>query len=362
MKILELRQQKAEKVEEVRKLNNENKIEDAEKLLEEVRSLNKQIKIAEELEENEKRDLEQQKLEVREKEIKKEKVNEMRSIVKHVMGKEMTAEERATVISSDNAAVLPKQFINQLQEIKKGYGSLKELCAVIPVTKNEGTIPVVDYDQNELADIVEGADIVDGTLVTTDLTFKCSKVGLIQTLSSELVDDAEIEIESVAKTNFTEITVAKENKKIMAIVSAIATDVPATDYTVLEDVMAKALPTVKASLITLTNVEGYALLKNMKDKQGRNMNLITEVNGVEYYNGKPIYTFDSSLVTLASGMTKVFYSLSMKEAVKFIDRMGMTIARSTEAGFNDDTIKLRILERLDVIKGSARSAKKIELA
>ena len=362
MKIEELRQLKANKAVEIRKLNDENKVEEAEKILEEIRTINKQIKIAEELEEDERRSFNQQK-EKREKTEKNvEETNEMRSIVKQVMGKEMSEEERAVVTTSDNAAVLPKQFVNQLQEIKKGYGSLKDLCNVITVTKNEGTIPVVDYDQNELADIAEGADIVDGELVTTDLPYKCAKVGLIQTLSSELVEDAEIEIENVAKTNFTEITVAKENKKIMTIVNTNATAVTATDYTTLEDVMAKALPTVKASLVTLCNVEGYALLKNMKDKQSRNMNLITEVNGVEYFNGKPIYTFDSSLVTLTSGMTKVFYSLSMKEAVKFIERKGVTIARSTEAGFKDDTIKLRVLERIDVIKGSVRSAKKIELA
>lgn len=364
MKIEELRQQKAEKVAEVRRLNAESKIEEAEKMLEEVRGLDKQIKIAEELESDEMRELQQQKLKKEERgDVKKmEKVNEMRSIVKNIMGAEMTNEERAIIKSSDNSAVLPDQFINQLQEIKKGYGSLKQLCDVIQVTKNEGSIPVVDYDQNELADIAEGADIVDGTLVTTDLPFKCSKVGLIQTLTSELVEDAEIEIENVAKTNFTEISVAKENKKIMKVVDDNATPVVATDYTALEDVMAKALPTVKAGLVTLANVEGYAHLKNMKDKQGRNLGLIADNGGVEYYNGKPIYTFDSSLVTPGEGMTKVFYSLNMKEAIKFFERKGITVARSTEAGFNNDTIKLRILERLDVAKGSVRSVKKIELA
>lgn len=381
MKIEELRQLKADKVAEVRKLNDENKIEDAEKALEEVRGLDKQIKIAEELEADEVRSLQEQKAKKEERGAKMEnttnkveKVNEMRAITKYVMGAgrtqedieerglKMSTEERAVIKSSDNSAVLPDQFINQLQEIKKGFGSLKELCDVIPVTKNSGKMPVVDYDQNELADVAEGADIVDGTLVTTDIEFNCSKVGLIQTLSSELVDDAEVEIESIARNNFTEISVAKENKKIMAVVDTNATSVIATDYTALEDVMAKALPTVKAGLITLANVEAYAHLKNMKDKQGRNMNLITEVNGVEYYNGKPIYTFDSSLVTPSEGMTKIFYSLSMKEAVKFFDRKGVTVARSTEAGFNDDTVKLRILERLAVVKGSIRSVKKIELA
>ena len=362
MKLEELRQLLSEKKVEARGLL-ETDLSKAEEIMTEVRELQKQIKLLEEIEEDERRSLENQRQNDKDKGDKDMAVNEMRAITKSLMGKELTQEERATIKTSDNAAVLPKQFVNELQEIKKGYGSLKELCNVISVTKNEGTIPVVDYDQNELADIAEGQDIVDGTLVTTELTFKCSKVGLIQSLSSELVDDAEVEIESIAKTNFTEISVAKENKKIMTIVNTNATAVeePA-DYTALEDVMAKALPTVKAGLITLCNVEGYAHLKNMKDKQGRNMNLITTVGDVEYFNGKPIVTFDSSLVEVTPGKTKLFYSLNMKEAVKYIERKGVTIAKSTEAGFKDDTIKLRILERFDVIKGSTRSIKKIELA
>ncbi|MGG7142479.1 phage major capsid protein [Clostridium nigeriense] len=361
MKVKELRRLIVDKKVEARQLLKEDKLKEAEDITAEIRNLERKVKIAEEIEEDEKRDLEEQR-DLANKNPKV-KVNEMRAIVKSVMGHELSNEERAAVVSSDNAAVLPKEFINQLQEIKKGYGSLKELCDVIPVTKNEGTIPVVDYDQNELADIAEGADIVDGTLVTTELPYKCKKVGLIQTLASELVDDAEVEIEGIAKTNFTEIAVAKENKKIMTIINDNATIVEATDYTALEDVMAKALPAVKAGLITLCNVEGYAYLKNMKDKQGRNMNLITVgLDGKEYFNGKPIVTFDSSLVTPSAEKTKVYFSLKIKEAVKYLERNGVTIARSTEAGFNTDTIKLRILERFDAIKGSIRSIKKIELA
>lgn len=361
-------------IEELRQLLEQKKVEarglleidlaKAEKTMEEVRELQKKIALYEEIEEQEKRDLENQRNQKNKgKGNDNMAVNEMRAITKSVMGHKLTEEERAAVVSSGNAAVLPKQFVNQLQEIKKGFGSLKDYCDVITVTKNEGTIPVVDYDQNELSDITEGGDIVDGTLVTTELTFKCKKVGLIQTLSSELVEDAEVEIEEITKTNFTEIAVVKENKKIIDIVNTNATAIEeATDYTALENVMAEALPAVKAGLITLCNVEGYAHLKNMKDKQGRNMNLITTIGDTEYFNGKPIVTFDSSLVTPTLDKKKVFYSLNMKEAVKFIQRKDITIARSNEAGFNDDTIKLRILERFDVTKGSTRSIKKIELA
>lgn len=360
MKIKELRQLLAEKKQEARGLLNTD-LAKAEEVTKEVREIQRKIELAEELEEQEQRDLEKQKdTERRGKEDMP--VNEMRAITKSIMGKELSKEERAAVKTSDNAAVLPKQFINELEEIKKGYGSLKEYCDVKKVTKNEGSIPVVDYDQNKLSDITEGSNIVDGTLVTTELPYKCAKVGLIQTLSSELVEDAEVEIEDIAKTNFTEIAVAKENKKILDLINTNAEAVEATDYTALEDVMAKAVPAVKKGLITLCNVEGYAHLKNMKDKQGRNLNLITTIGDKEYFNGKEIVTFDNELLESSEENKKIFFSLNMKEAVKFIVRKGVTVARSAEAGFNDDTIKLRVLERFDVIKGSKRSIKKIELA
>lgn len=157
------------------------------------------MKLAEERETDEREALKNQKNDEERGKNNIEKVNEFRAIVKHVMGKDTTPEERANITTVDNSAVIPKQFVNQVIEIQKGYGSLKQLCDVIPVTKNEGTIPVIDLDQNEMAEVAEGADIVDGTFVSTDVPFKCAKVGLIQSLTSETVEDAEVEMENLVK-------------------------------------------------------------------------------------------------------------------------------------------------------------------
>ncbi len=345
---------------EIRSYLDASDAEKAEKAVTEKRELEKLIAAAEELEAAEKRALEDQK---KKKADGKEepKVNEFRSIVKTVMGAEVTAEERAAVTTSDNAAVLPKQFVNNVIELQKGYGSLKDMCDIVPVFKNSGTIPVVDLDQNELLDVLEGDDIVDGTLVTTDVPFTVSKVGLIQTLTSELIDDAEVEIESLVNKNFANISTAKENNKILAIVKANATAITgATTYADVELAIDKSLPSVKAGLSTLTNVTGYAYLKNLKDKNDRPLNLITEINGVEYFHGKPIRYVEDALLPAGTDKTQVFYIGNMKEVIKFCVRKGITIARSTEAGFTSDTVKIRILERVGAVKGSVRSLKKIE--
>ncbi len=345
---------------EIRSFLDASEADKAEKAVAEKRDLEKLIKVAEELEESEKRDLENQK-KASGKTVAV--VSEFRSIVKTVMGAEVTQEERAAVTTSDNAAVLPNQFVNNIIEIQKGFGSLKDLCDIIPVFKNEGTIPVVDLDQNDMLDVLEGADIVDGTLVTTDVPFTVSKVGLIQTLTSELIDDAEVEIESLVNKNFANIATAKENAKILTVVKANAVAYPGTagDYDDIETAIDTSLPSVKAGLVTLTNVTTYAYLKNKKDGQKRPLNLITEVNGVEYFHGKPIRVVEDTLLPVVTAeKTHIAYIANTKEAVKFPLRKGITVARSTEAGFSSDTVKIRILERFGVVKGSVRSLKRIE--
>jgi HK97 family phage major capsid protein len=329
----------------------------AEAKMVEVREFEKSLKLLEELGEKEERDLKDQKIEG-----KKEPVNEMRAIVKKLMGKDMTVEERAAINTTDNAAVIPKQFVNKLIELTKGYGSLKDLCDVIPVVKNEGTIPVVDLSgQNALLTVKEGDAIVEGKLVTSDVPFKCAKVGLLQRLTSETVDDAEVEIENLIRKNFVEISVANENYKILKIIQDNAAVVAKpTDYNDICTEIDSALPSVKAGLATIANVTGYVYLKGLKDTTGRKLDLVTVVNGEEYFYNKPLHVVEDTSLTQAVAGNKVFYVANTKEAVKYMDRNQFTVAKSAEAGFNTDTVVLRILKRFDVTKGSVRSIKKIE--
>lgn len=367
MGLEELRALLKAKKEEIRGFIKEQKAAEAEKAMEEKRNLEKMIKAAEELEEDEKRDLENQK---KKKKTNTEEVNEMRSITKMIMGEELTEEERAVVVvesekraattSAGNAAVIPKQFVNELMQIEKGYGSLEEYVHVIPVTKNEGTMPVSIVDETDLPEVLEGDDITDGTLTTSDIPFKCSKVGEIYPLTSEVVDDAEVEIEGLARNNFTAKTVRTKNARIMKIIKDNAVAVAgATSYEDINTVIDTAVPAVKAGLVTFTNPTGYSLLKNMKDAQKRPLNLVTEINGKYYFNNKELVVVDETLLPTEATKTFTGYVCSPKEVVKMFKRKEMTIARSTEAGFNNDTVKIRILGRFAVCKGYVRSCNKI---
>ncbi|MBP1889803.1 HK97 family phage major capsid protein [Clostridium moniliforme] len=366
MRIDELKEQIKTLTGEVRSLTCNKDLEGAKAKMEELRQVKETLKIEEELAEEEMRDLKRQK-EKRKDDVKMEnrksvKEMELRAIAGVALNKvgELSEEERSTITSVGNTAIIPKQFVNDLIEIKKGFGSLKEYCDVIPVTRNEGTIPVVDYDQNELAEIAEGQDIVEGNLVTTDVPFKCTKVGLFQKVSSETVDDSAVEVDNLIRNNFSEITTTKENKKILTLINTNAKAIEATDYSAIENAIDSTVPSAKGGVVTLCNTAGYCLLNNMKDKQGRPLNLITVgANGVEYFHNKPIIPFDDGLVASTKGKTALFFTLNFKEAVKFIDRKQITVATGKE--IKDDTNMWSILERIDVVSGSKRTINKIEL-
>ena len=350
-----------EKRAEARKLNEENKIDEAEKVMQEVRQLKQKIEIAEEEAADEKRELEKQKREAENRERHKGKVNEVRAFTKAVMHEELTEEERDLVKTTDNAAVLPGQFINNIEVYRNEFDPLKEDCDVIPVTTKSGSKPTYDAEQNgKLKDIAEGDAIEDGTFVTNAINFEVKKVGIKVPLSAELIDDAEIEIEAAVKSTFTESSVMTENYNIIKVLNDNATAVEATDYTTIEDQMALAKPAVKKGLVTYVNEAAYADLYNKKDKNGNKMNLITVgANGKEYFNNRPIREFDSSFITPSEGKKCVIFIANPKEAVKFFDRTNGTTA---DKWYDHDKQinKLSVTERVDIKVGNKRSIKKIE--
>ncbi|MDA3732112.1 phage major capsid protein [Niameybacter massiliensis] len=363
MKAFELRQEIETKVTELQaKLEARDK-DSAKALDEEVRGLEELLAIQEKQEEREMKELENQKQQNQKEErgnVEMSTVNEMRALTKKIMGVEMTDEERAVITTADNAPLFPKQFIEEVEKIKKGFGSLKEYCHVIPVTKMEGTKPVVDMNQNALSQIVEGTNIVEGTLASTDIAFKCAKVGLMDVLSAESVDDASVEIEGLVKENFAEIATVNENVKIVSIVKANATDVTdVTDYKGIQDTMDKMVPAVRNGLVLLTNEDGFAYLKNLQDAQKRPLNLVTEMGGKYFFNGKELVVVDKEILAPTAEGKNVFITANMREAVKFFDRKAITIEKWREP--KNDTENISILERFDVKKGgTTRSLKKIE--
>ena len=358
MKTFELKQEIGTKSAQLQEELEARDLEGSKALDKEIRELEELLHMQEEQEAREMKEIQSQKtLKTEGNEVKM--VNEMRALTKQLMGETLTDEERAVITTADNAPLIPKQFIADVEKIKKGFGGLKEYTHVIPVHRMEGTKPVVDMNQNTLSVIAEGANVVEGALTSSDITFKCVKVGLMDVLSAESVDDAAVEIEALVKENFAEIATVNENVKIVAILKANATaDATVTDYKGLAETMDKMVPSVKNGLVVVTNELGFAHLKNLQDAQKRPLNLVTEMGGKFYFNGKELVVVDSEILSGTSGKN-IFITANMKEAVKFFDRKAVTIEKWRDT--KNDTTCISSLERFDVKKGSStRSLKKIE--
>lgn len=344
---------------EARQLNTDGKIDEAEAKITEMREVEKKINNFIDLEKTEKRNF--YGTEPTDPEESNKKVDELRSFTKKVLHLDMTEEERAVVKTTDNAAVLPGQFINQLEAYRSGFSPLKNDCDVIPVTTKSGSKPTYDAEQNgKLKDIAEGDIIEDGSFVTNNITFEVKKVGIKVQLSSELVEDAEIEIESAVKDTFAESAVMTENYNIIKVLNDNATSVAGDDYTVVENEIALQKPAIRNGIVTYVNEAAYADIKNKKDKNGNKLNLITTgANGAEYFYNKPIRVFDSSFVTPSPDKKCVIFVANPKEAIKFFDRTNGTTADKWY-DHDNQVNKLSIVERVDIKVGNTRSIKKIE--
>ena len=363
MDINELRQNLEAKKEEARNLNNEGKVDEAEQALEEVRNLKKQIKVAEELEEEEKRNLEN----IKEKRGNKtmEKVNEMRALTKKILGQELTNEERAVVKTADVGSIIPAEYLKGIEVYREGFAPLKGDCDVIPVHSLSGSKPVHTESKEKFKTIAEGDAIADGTLSTGKIDYSVKKVGVKVTFSAESLEDAQEDIEKICRDDFNAEAVQTENASILDVLykNATAYTGSKTDYEAIEEVYQKLKPSLKAGARIYVNEALYSEISTMKDKQGRSLNLITKAqNGEEMFMGlAPIREFDSAMIDLSRETNKKLAIVAnTKEAVKFFDRKQVTVNKWRD---NDsDVDKLSVLERIDVKLGNARSITKILLA
>lgn len=370
-KIDELRQQLAQMKEEVRSLNESKKVEEAEAKLEEVRSLQKQIAIQEELDKEEEREVET-KMEKREEVEKMEqrKVNstetEYRAIAKHLLGKEMTAEERASINVGNNGAILPEGFVNQLQLLQKGFPSLKKYTHVIPVTTNTGKMPVSNGSSTrKLAKLATDTEMVKEMITTTPVEFAVEDYGKLYPVENSAMEDSAVEIiNDLIAPDVAECQVNSENEEILAIVKANAVaGATGTDYkAIVKTLNTKVLPSLKANTVIVTNTQGYDYLDGLVDGNGRP--LLTDslaVEGGKVFKGREVVVLDDADLPEVTVGKKPFYIVNLYALVKFFDRKGYEIAKSAEAGFTYNQTLVRVIGRFDAVKGDNRANFLVEL-
>lgn len=312
---------------------------DDEKKAEEKRALDAEKEKAE----LEKRELQKQK-ELRKDDVKMEKRSYVNAVKELREGKVVST--RAIQVAGESTkAVVPEEFLKEVEVLEAGYGSLESYCEVIPVTSLQGKRPVSELG-GKLAKLTPGQKIPEGSVAFTQLTYDVEGYGEIVAVDNFLDEDSAVDIFSTIKENFAVKSVTTKNEEILKQVEAnVDSEKEITvGATIIDDII-NAIdgykPSVRRFVKVLANSVLRAKIKNAFYAESGKDERITVDNGVVYIDGHEVVEFDETL-NEAMG-----YVVPMK-SIKFFKRKGLEIATSTEAYFDSNAEAVRVVERFDV--------------
>lgn len=368
-KIDELKQSLTNLKNEVRTLLNSNKVEDAEKKMQEVRDLEKSIKLQKELDEEDEREAGDKMEDRKDDEHVGKKNNadmEFRTIGKFLLNKEMTKEERESINVGNSGAILPEAFINQVQVLTKGFPSLKRYCHVIPVTTNSGKMPISEGSGTKrLAKLAVDTEMVKEMVTTKPIDFTVKDYGKIYPIENSVLEDAGVDLfNGLLAPDVAECSVNTENEEIIKIIKDNAVGgATGTDYKAITKTLnTKVLPSLLKGTIILTNQDGYDYLDNIEDANKRPLLVDSlAVEGGKTFKGREVVTMDNTDLVPTTAGKMPFYIVNPYALVKFFDRKGYEVAISKEAGFTYNQTFTRIVERFDTVKGDTRADFYVEL-
>lgn len=335
---------------EVRTMLEKNEVEAAETKMAEVRALQAKIKIQEELEEQEKRNIDTRKDDINVEKRADNKELELRAIGKFLAKQQMTEEERSLVTTTNGNAILPQGFVKEIETLRKGYVNLKNYVHVIPVSTNTGKAPLSKgMVTKQLADLQHDIEIVKDMVTLSPVEYAVKDYGKIVPVENAVLEDTATNFMSVLSEDFVECAVNTENTKIVNAIKAVCANKNATDHKGLIKAINALAPNARKRAIIVTNSTGFSYLDELEDLQGRPLLKTSMAEGLErlLFKGCEVVEVDSTILTDEVGKA-VFYVIDARKVIKFFDRKNYEIGVSSEAGFTHNQTFVRMLERFDV--------------
>lgn len=339
---------------EMRSLMDSNKIDEAEKKAEEIRSLDKQIEMETLLFEEERSNVPTEHQEEKRTESKEE--IEERAIRKILLKEKLTEEERASVHVTNAGAVLPQSFSTTIENLRKGYKALKNYCRVIPVTTNSGRLPLSrGTDTKKLANLQKDTELVKEMVTVEPVAYATSDYGKIVPIDNSVLEDTTTDFLGLVDEEFAENAVNTENYEIIQILKALVNPADGTDYKDIQKAINKLAPAARNRAIIITNTNGYAYLDELVDLEGRPLlKSLTEGGEIRFKTAEVVEVDTEFLPNEKMSDTTTdaipFYVVDLRKLVMFFDRKGYEIGTSKDAGFTLNQTLVRVLERFDVQK------------
>lgn len=354
-KSLELKENRNNLAVEIRELGKEGKEEEARSKVIEVEKMEARMEVLEEEITSLMDEIEEERSNINEKrgksltgadEKEEKRKLQLQAMANVVRGIELTEEQRAVISKTNNAAVIPQEFVAYFEKLKEGYPSIKEHCHRIPVNSNAGKMPVrVGASVNKLANLEEDTELVKAMVTTKPMAYDINDYGLLAPIDNSLLEDSEINFLEYVEEEFGELAVNTENDAIITVLKGLLATEAVTDPKGIVTAMNKLSPNARSRAIIVTNNLGRGYLDGLMDKQGRPLLKELSDGGTLTFKGRPVIEMDETLLNTGSKIH--LYIADCHTLVKFFDRKQYLIDQSKEAGYTKNQTLARIIERFD---------------
>lgn len=363
---------------EVRSLMSEDKIEDAEKRMEEVRSLQKKIDLQKSLEEVESGEHREgnplgDPTPGQPKELRQLEEEYTRVFLKGVRRRSITSEERSVIAEyekravmneggtnpaipdGDSTLIVPQDIQTRINTIMRALNDLSQYVSVEGVNTLSGS-RVLEAD-NTMTPFA----LVDeyGTLAEHDnpkfvsVSYSVKKRGGILPLTNELLADSDQNVMGYVTRWIAKKAVVTRNTLVTDLLKTMTPQAVA-DLKAIKKIFNVTLdPAISQNAIVLTNQDGYDWLDQLTDANGRDL-LRDDISqpGRKTLYGRPVAISSNRYLSSIAGTPNkapIFIG-NMKELVVLFSRNFYELASTKEGGnaWLRDTTDLRTIMRDDI--------------
>lgn len=266
-----------------------------------------------------------------------------------------TPEQRALVSSSDpdGGLIIPKDFQTKINELKRQYKSMKQYVGFYPTSTKSGQLVFEDLSTlTELEDLTEVTDITEtANPKFRSVPYVVKDMGGLLPISNTLLQDEAANLMQYIGKWFAKKAIRTENKKIFAKLAEGVTKKALADWKELKASLNVDLdPIISEMACVCTNQDGFNVLDSALDGFGRPVLQPDPTSPtVKRFAGRVVHVFSNAELPTVGGKAPVIYG-AVEEAITFVDRQVYELKASSEAGFKKNTTYVRCIERFDVVK------------
>lgn len=355
------------KKEEVRSLMGEDKVAEAEQMMEEVRSLQKKVDLQRSLDESET----EERSNGREVEARNVVDGEMEYrdvFMKALRNKPLNAEERefleddlekramSGLTGEDGGLVIPQDIQTKINELSRSFDALEQYVTVEPVRtrsgsrvleKNSEMIPFVEI--TEMGEIPE----TDNPKFSNVQYAVKDRAGILP-LSRSLLQDSDQNILKYVINWLGKKSKITRNVLILNVIEKLTKQAIKSLDDIKDVLNVKLDPAISPNAILLTNQDGFNYLDKLKDKDGKYIlqSDPTQKNKKLFAGTNPVVVVSNRFLKTKGTTNKKAPLIigDLKEAIVLFKREDMELA-STDVGgkaFTRNTLDLRAIQRDDV--------------